>query len=226
MIAIVQVNSVDVVTGTTIEATFSAQGSWGPKLFDRVTVDLSSSLSKIGDAIRAKVIAWAALPQTGLVTLTPSSVQLLGIVDDQITGVRKVADDVTSSLNFADVPGLVFQLAPNSHYKFKFKGAYTTAVATTALQLSVNGPANPSFMRAVAELFTTPSSVFGFAIGAYDATVNPATGAGATPLPFELEGTISTGNAGGALALRYRSEVNGSAVTILRGSFGELISVG
>lgn len=144
---------------------------------------------------------------------------------NRVIGVRKSADQATTSTSFSDVTDLVFQLAPNTHYKFKFRGAYTTAAQTTGLQLSVNGPASPAFLRFSGWLFTSVTATANAVGAAYDAALAATSGGGATPLQFEVEGTISTGAAGGPFSLRFRSEVNGSAVTILRGSFGELMAV-
>jgi hypothetical protein len=226
MLAVVDTSGFRFVGSNVLSVDFAAQLSWGGTFEGRAQSDISSSLAQLASVVKAQVIAFAASADGGSITLTPPQVLVIGLGDDQITGVRKVSDDATSSTAFTDVPGLTFTLSPNSNYKFAFRGGYTSALTTTALQLSVNGPANPNFMRAVGEIYTAPTAPFGFALGAYDATANPGSGGGATALPFEVEGTISTGATGGAFALRFRSEVNASAVTILRGSFGELVGVG
>lgn len=144
----------------------------------------------------------------------------------ELSGVRKSADQATTSNAFQDCTDLEFTLAPNTHYKFRFSGAYSTAGTTTGLQLSVNGPASPLFMAAIARMWTTPTAVFAAAISNYDVAVAATTGPGATPVPFSIEGTISTNSAGGPFRLRFRSETAGQSVTIRRGSIGELIAVG
>lgn len=144
----------------------------------------------------------------------------------EIVGVRKKLDQAVTATSFANCTDLLFALEPNRHYKFSFIGAYTAALATTGLQLSVNGPASPAFLAFVGQIHTAAAAVFGGVGGAYDVAIAATASGGATPLPFRIEGSISTGPAGGALQLRMRSEVNASAVTILRGSVGELIAVG
>lgn len=140
-------------------------------------------------------------------------------------GVRKTADQAVTSGTFVNCDDLTFTLAPSTHYKWRFAGAYTAAAATTGLQLSVNGPAAPNFLRFVGQIFTGATAIFGAGAGAYDVAIAGTASGGATPLPFAIEGTISTGAAGGSFVLRVRSEVAGSAVTILRGTIGELVVV-
>lgn len=211
----------------TIRVIFLAQTSLGNLLInDAMDIDgTGRGLAQISSALKARVITWAATSAGGSLTLKPSDIWICGVSDDQLAGVRKSIDAATTSGSFVDVPEMAFTLAANAHYKFTFKGAYTAALATTGLQLSVNGPASPTFMRAVGEIYTTTIAPFVGAIAAYDVAIAATASGGATALPFELTGTISTGAAGGAFALRFRSEVAGSAVTILRGSFGELITV-
>lgn len=207
---------------------FTVQTSTGQLLVSEKVNATSTGrgLGQIAAAVKAQVIAWAATPAGGSLTLQSAEVWICGLSDDQITGTRVAADAVTSSAAFADVPNLQFVLAPNAHYRFTFVGAYTAAASTTGLQLSVNGPANPTFMRAVGKIHTAASTVFGSAIGAYDAPIAALASGAAVALPFEITGTISTGAAGGIFSLRFRTEINASAVTILRGSFGELVSIG
>jgi hypothetical protein len=144
---------------------------------------------------------------------------------NQVFGIRLASDQSTTSGSFVDVPGLSFNLAPNTHYKWRFTGAYTAALATTGLQLSVNGPASPLFLRFVGWLFTGVTAVVAGAGAAYDVALASVASGGATALPFTMEGTISTNSAGGVFTLRFRSEIAGSAVTILKGSIGELMAV-
>lgn len=139
--------------------------------------------------------------------------------------VRKGADQATGNVAFQDCTGLSFDLAPNAHYEYEFTGAYTAAAGTTGLQISVNGPASPDFIRFVGWIATSTTASFNGAGGAYDAAIAATASGGSTALPFWLSGTISTGAAGGPFMLRFRSEINGSAVTVLRGSKARLAAV-
>lgn len=148
-----------------------------------------------------------------------------GKVIGSTLGKRLSADASTTSGSFVNVSGLSFLLAPNTHYRFRFVGAYTTAAAATGMQLSVNGPASPAFVRFVGQIATSAAGVLNGVGAAYDAAIAATAGPGATAMPFRLEGTISTGAAGGAFTLRVRSETAGQAVTVLHGSFAELSAV-
>lgn len=135
---------------------------------------------------------------------------------------RKSANQAFSSNVFADVADMTFQLAPNSHYVFEFEGAYTAAAAGTSLVLSVNGPASPALCRFVGEIGESATVKRNDVGAAYDAPIAGQASTTATPRPFRIKGSISTGAVGGAFTLRARSSVNGSAVNILMGALGEL----
>lgn len=140
-------------------------------------------------------------------------------------GRRKTADEAFSSNAFSDVADLQFLLAPNTHYKFRIVGAYTSAASATGAQFSVTGPASPDFLAFVGQVHETATTVRGVAGGAYDVALAGAASAGATPMPFWLEGSISTGAQGGLFKLRARSETNGTAITVKRGSLIEVAAV-
>lgn len=135
--------------------------------------------------------------------------------------VRLGANQPTSSTTLSDVPGLAFHLKPNAHYSFSFYGAYTTAAAGTGIGLAIDGPASPSVVGLLGQVHEAPTTIRGGASASYNVPLNGQGSAGATPLPFEIRGNIST-TVGGKLALRFRSTVGGSAVTIRAGSWGEL----
>jgi len=142
-----------------------------------------------------------------------------------IFGVRKSADEATSSNAFGNCADLAFTLAPNTSYYFRFEGAYTSALATTGLQLSVNGPASPTFLAFGGQIAESVTAVRNGVAGSYDVAIAGTGSAAATPLPFWISGSITTGATGGLFTLRMRSEVNASAVTVKRGSVGQLIVV-
>ena len=134
--------------------------------------------------------------------------------------VVKTADQASTSAVFANVADLAFAVQPNTTYLFRFVLFYTTAAAATALQASVTTPAAPTLLRFFQRTHTGPTAIHMGVQSAADANLNPATGGGATPLVAEVEGVIRTGGSGGNVQLRFRSEVAGSAVTVLAGSFG------
>jgi hypothetical protein len=142
-----------------------------------------------------------------------------------ITPVRLAASVTNSTVNFANVGGLSWQLAANSHYVFEITGVYTAAAPTTGLQIAVNGPASPVMVRAVGNIgVSSSSSVLGVA-AAYDVAIGATSSGGSTGLPFTLNGNISTGPTAGPFGLRIRSGVAGSAVTVISGSYAFLYGI-
>lgn len=132
----------------------------------------------------------------------------------------KPADQASTSTAFADVTGLSFAVLANTTYVFRFVLFYTTAATTTALQIALGGPAAPAFLRYGVLTVTGVTALHTAVQTAYDTVLNAASGGAGTPLMAILEGSITTGPSAGTVALRMRSEVNASAVTILRGSYG------
>lgn len=174
--------------------------------------------SSLQGAAQPIIDAFDPSPAADAVYLQQQAVKQVGA----IFGRRKTSDQATSSASFVDVTDLQFTLAPNTHYYWRFSGAYIAALTTTGVALSVNGPASPSFLRYVGKIFTGSTAIAAAAAANYDVLTPAGNSGGATPLPFDIEGTISTNSAGGIFTLRCASEVGGSAVTILRGSIGEL----
>lgn len=136
----------------------------------------------------------------------------------------KLNADVPNSTNvLANCTGLSFQLAANASYGFQFDGSFTAAAATTGLQLAINGPA-ASFISACLFVWESAIAHRVLATTAYEAPVLGTASAGATALPFRIWGNLTT-TAAGLLVVRFRSEINASAVTIKRGSTGFLFGV-
>lgn len=134
------------------------------------------------------------------------------------TRLVKTADQASTSTTFANVADLTASVALGETVTFEFFVFYTTAATTTALQLAVNGP-TASTVRYAVETATTATAIHVAAQTGYDANTNPATGGGATVLTARVFGTV-TATVAGTLALRMRSEVAGSAATVLAGSWG------
>lgn len=131
----------------------------------------------------------------------------------------KTVGESTTSTSFADVGELSFSLAANETACFEFFLSYLTAATTTALQVSINGPASPTNVRFAVITATSATASHYASQNAYDTVTNPDTGGGATSLPVRVAGRVVNGPNAGTVALRFRSEVNGSSVTIQNGSF-------
>ena len=134
------------------------------------------------------------------------------------TLLRVTSDVANSTLNFANVTGLTMAVSASTTYYFDCALTYTSAATTTALQLSVNGPAATELDYAV-EMSTTATARHNSAQTVYDTVVNPATGGGTTRLPARIHGSVIVGGSGGTFAVRLRSEIDTSAVTVKRGSW-------
>ena len=131
---------------------------------------------------------------------------------------RLTADSDNSTTAFSDVTDLSWSIGANATQVVTCAGAYTTAATTTAIQLSFNGPASPTNIRTMVTVATTATGWSNASQSAYDAVLNPATGAGATARPFELRATIENGANAGTIVVRQRSEIAASSATILRGA--------
>lgn len=138
------------------------------------------------------------------------------------TILRKTANQASTSLVFADVTSLTFPIAGGEAVSFEFELYLTSAVSTTAPQLSINGPLSPALLRYSVTQATSATAWHNSSQVAYDTVVNPATGPASTALPCRVSGVITAGAVGGTVALRLRSEVSGSAVTVLAGSWGKV----
>lgn len=129
---------------------------------------------------------------------------------------RVTANVANSTTTFADVTGLSWSVAASTTYAFSCTGVYTTAVSTTAIQLSLNGPASPTNLRYMVEVSTSATARRQDTQSAYDTAANPGTGHNAGGVA-QVWGTLENGSNAGTVAVRVRSEIAASAVTILRG---------
>lgn len=136
------------------------------------------------------------------------------------TRLVKQSDQAATLVTFADVVGLTAAVAAGEDVAFEFVCFYTSALTTTALQLAVNGPLAPAALRYAVETYTAAAAVHVAVQTAYDTVTNPASGGAGTPLLARVSGRLKAGAAGGTLALRMRTEVAASTVTVLAGSWG------
>lgn len=106
-----------------------------------------------------------------------------------------------------------------ANYAFACELQYTTDATTTAMHLSITGPASPAAMTYSVEVYTSATAVHGSGQTAYDTVTNPGTGGGTTRLPARIRGWLQTGATTGTLNIRLKSEVNNAAVVLKQGSF-------
>ena len=136
--------------------------------------------------------------------------------------VRVTADVSNSTTTFADITGLSFSVDANKDYIFEAWLIFQTAATTTGIAIAGNGPASPTAFvlhAAIPVGITLYASDSNLASRAYD-TGTPSTGidvANANTLAHVV-GILRNGVNAGTFALRFKSEVAASAVTIKIGS--------
>jgi hypothetical protein len=126
------------------------------------------------------------------------------------------ADFSNSTAVFLDVPELTLAVTAGTYY-VDCSLVLTSAVTTTAPQLSLNGPAASLISWSVAQATAATTAHFSSRT-AFNTVVNAATGPAAVLLPARINGTI-TFTASGTFAVRVRSEVDTSVVTVKAGSY-------
>jgi len=135
----------------------------------------------------------------------------------------RLGSNVTDTTGaFQNAVGLHWPVRPNTNYVYEFTGFYNTALASTGLHLSVNGPAGPNSLRGAGVIYTSKTALFADVLLAYDTPIAAPGSLGTTVLPFTLRGNLAVGNTGGNFGLRFRSGAAGSQVQIFSGSHGVL----
>lgn len=135
--------------------------------------------------------------------------------DPEVT-YRLTADQSNSTTAFGDVSGWTWPMAAGQVLIWTCQASYTTAASTTAIQLSVNGPASPTALRYAVTLSTSTTARHQSTQSAYDTVANAGTGHN-TGGVVQMWGTVENGANAGTFAVRLRSEIAASAVTLLRG---------
>lgn len=174
-------------------------------------------------ASKGQANGYAGLDGTGKVPLP----QLPALGGGSISVVKKTADQQSIATALADVTDLTFTLLPNTDYGFEFLVLFRTPATTTGINLSVQGPASPAEAAWSSDIMLSGAAgTDGYqskAQVAGDAAHLTASidAANATRIA-RLQGSWRTGAAGGALTLRFATEVVNSAVIVRRGSWGRL----
>jgi hypothetical protein len=121
-----------------------------------------------------------------------------------------------------DVPQLGSRLEEGQAYRFKFMVGYNTAANATGIGLAIGGPAG-AVARYAAVIFQTASTFLTGVGSAWDQIIQGTVSLGATPMWAFIEGTVFCPiGVSGDMILRFKSEINGSNVNILDGSYIEI----
>lgn len=135
---------------------------------------------------------------------------------------RRVAANVSNStVSFSDITGLTWTATSGTSYSFQCSIYFASAISTTGIGLAVNGP-TASLIRYQAIIPTTATAQSSFPATTYDASTTLGTAALTTVLEARVTGTVIP-SANGTLAIRFRSEVAASAITVQAGSFCEVL---
>jgi hypothetical protein len=137
------------------------------------------------------------------------------------------ADATNSTTTLSDVLGssespFAIDLSPSTNCYFNFTVAFQTAATTTGIKLAVNGPASPTYVVYETKIPTDAAGSFHveqcttWDCGSATSGIDAAN----TPRLAHITGIVSRGASTETLTLRFASEVAGSTVTILKGSYG------
>lgn len=145
----------------------------------------------------------------------------LGQVDGGSRTVTKTADQSNSTTTGADITDLLIPLGPAQIVHFRASLICSAAAVTTGIQLGLNGPAGVVQVEATIIGWTDATTRATEGVSAYETYQANLSSPGATRRVFEIIGRVINGTTRGTLALRFKSEVGSSAVTIHKGSWIE-----
>lgn len=131
------------------------------------------------------------------------------------------ADYTNSTTSFSDVTGLVSASLPAGTYTINCDLRVSAAAATTGIQIGLNGPAT-SYLSYSNLYFTSATAVANWTANTFNPTVAqngtyPVASSAAVISAYRINGQLVT-TASGVIAVRAKSEVAASAITIYRGS--------
>ena len=130
----------------------------------------------------------------------------------------KVAADAAQSSNVTFTNLFTQAVLASEVWSFTATIFFSAAAATTGIVTQLDTPASPTnmiFGMETDESVTTFRSL----VATSSTTLTGTNSGGATIQCAIVRGTVENGNNAGNLVLKFRSEVNGSAVTVKRGSF-------
>jgi len=130
-----------------------------------------------------------------------------------------VAADVAQSSNVTYTSLFTQAIAANERWSFTATIYYFAAATTTGLAVAVDGPASPAAAIYALDVAETATVRRMLVASALSTNLQGTASLGATVLVATVTGTVEAGANGGTLTLKFRSEVNASAVTVKRGSF-------
>ncbi len=132
----------------------------------------------------------------------------------------KAAFDFTNNTTAAsNVSGLTWPVAANTDYVFSCTIIASSAATTTGIQMAVNGPATPTQVTTYINIPITATSTPVPSTQTAFETYQANTAAVTTRVVGKIKGVARIGATAGTMAIRLKSEVATSTVTVHRGSF-------
>ena len=119
-----------------------------------------------------------------------------------------------SATALADVTGLSFTALANTTYIVEVIGTFQSAAITTGIALALNIPSGTVTGQIRANISATAINSLEQIANDATTSVSTATRAVATNTPITAKFIVAVGGTGGTVALRFRSEVAASAVTM------------
>ena len=141
------------------------------------------------------------------------------------TLLRKAADQLLIGTAYADVTGLGFSLAALTAYAFNYEIWADADATTTGIDVAVNGPSLPTYIRYEQVYWTSATVRTERAAIAYDSNTASTASNGTAPKPFRVCGSILTGAASGTLIPRIKREAVGTGPNVRAGSYGVLYTL-
>ena len=142
--------------------------------------------------------------------------------EDRLRSLVKEADQSTDSVTQVDVGDLTVRVGANQILHFHGWLICSAAATTTGIQLGINGPAGGVQVDGTIIGWTDVTTRATDGVSAYETFQANLSSPGTTRRIFEIVGRIINGPTRGTVALRVRSEVAGSAVTVHQGSWLEI----
>jgi hypothetical protein len=136
---------------------------------------------------------------------------------------RVAADVANSTTSAADITGLTCPVKSGKHYNFEARLMVLSAATGTGVQLSVNGPTMTNFRVTAHQVVTGSATAAAVSapvadITTVDGVIITQTTGPANVVPMDVFGWLNP-SADGTFAMRLRSEVAASAVTVKAGSW-------
>lgn len=187
---------------------------------------LSSTISDLATTIASAIAASNINNLNDVVISSPSNGQVLtyngtnwvnsagGGGSDPWTWVKLTSDVSNSATALADVTGLSFTALANTTYIVEVIGTFQSAAITTGIALALNIPSGTVTGQIRANISATAINSLEQIANDATTSVSTATRAVATNTPITAKFIVAVGGTGGTVALRFRSEVAASAVTM------------